>query len=75
MALLMPFQSLQAEKEKLWCWRKGILEVGEDDGESNMYNFSTKRRIFYEWEHKLYTTPLIFFPTELYNYLKMFYFN
>lgn len=48
MALLMPFQSFQAEKEKLCCWRKGILEVGEDDGESNMYSFSMKRHIFYE---------------------------
>lgn len=48
MTLLMPLRSLHAEKEKLQCWRKGILGVKEGDGDSNMYNFGMKRHIFYD---------------------------
>lgn len=48
MALLLPFRSYHAEKEILCCWRKGILGVRKDGGDSNVYNFSMKRHLFYK---------------------------
>lgn len=48
MALLIPFRNFHAEKEKLRCWRKGILEVRRGDGDNNTYNFSIKEAFSYE---------------------------
>lgn len=46
MALLIPLRSFHAEKEKLQCWRKGILEVRRSDGDSKMYDFGIKEAYF-----------------------------